>query len=1386
MEQEMELRSPPSATAYNCFSKKDRIQERQREEEQQVPKENDIRRLEEMVKQQEMEIARFHKRQERLKQKLEKIKEQLARKEQKTLKIVQRAKHLKRERLALKEKEREMDSKREQQQEKEEERKRAREKYMERKEQRRAERRKKFPQKETSFGPEKRDQPPASTESKAEDLTSQTPSQVQTDGPTSGETAEEKPEWGGHDGGEAVIIEVESQQVEPAAPSTSGRRMLQRVLSTVRSLVEAGVLTVNLKTCRDFSKSAPLKKGSRAAVRITIGRTVKYTMQQPYSDPMCFDEWKHFSLQVSYMRKVAMEIVFEKTVGNEVDAELELQQVVNAITQRTQGTCIVPKHYNLQEDSSEEDDLTPGHALQEGSGDCMCCVCGETFAFLNNLIEHFSVHKDEVRCHLCQVTFTRVISLALHLENAHPKYHLYCKSCKISFLNTWHMNQHMEKHLEMFQNCKVEEPDDLTSSCSMKHKSVDEDVEEVVIEKEEVEIMYLKEEEEEKEVVLRKMQETKEDDSEANLWECAPIEEDIIKEEDEENVEIKEESDSSLLDDSVYSPARYLNSDSDTDAAFCMSSDSNSNIPVNGLPRLLRKSQGLRTRSIQKRQTCTNTNEKPREMKETSTTKTTEEDQIAYTILRDHNYFCTHSLGNPSGSDQAPAYNTRSSARFNTDSAKNINNATLHAFNNEEDTMDCKDDQQEKVEVVVLRTMPRREDTNHKGRAILQATYEKVFKIQKLGNMPSNTEQEPPRRSSVSSSTSAALELAQLELDIKVEDDSEDNLWECAPIEEDILKEEDEENVEIKEESDSSLLDDSVYSPEKDMNSDSDSDAASCITSDNNVTVPTNILQRLLGKSKGPEPSSIKGSQICSSCGLSKVSRMEKPMERCKCMPLFTCYMCGVTCGSDQLLQKHQAEIHPLTKYVCSACLLVFPNQTSFTKHACCTRVPSGQIPTPAKIANTVKSPSTMILKFVPSPAVGVPSKQPLNNGCSQAVPSLNVIYSNNLINVVDTSQKHGTLSASTIPVLPDKPSYTQTAPVQVSATMMLNSEQKVKSLVLKGQDPASSLTTSTQDKTGPVQVLIPASSSASMKPREVVLQGVVLPQQRPVRVPVCTSSPVSLSASNQSKVALRIPTYPTTSTNVTVSFSPTPVQFPTPALVSASSMKTLPLSTSQRLPGNVRPVTVPLTQSVPAPVASAASTQAHVMAPIQSSINLEGSCSTSSPVQVPPCSENHVKIVAMFVNQSQELVLEKRLRQSWHSKTIFPCRHCGAIARQPSLGIRHRYQHRGPRLHRCQCGRTFQRQLHLLRHQVQHAEAMRYVCAACGQTFQGTHHLASHKRKVFFRFRPSDMKKGTRRECRNVFHCDCGQAFARSSALLWHMLKNSKSSKRFKKLLLI
>ncbi|KAL6483676.1 hypothetical protein MHYP_G00085480 [Metynnis hypsauchen] len=201
MEQEMELRSPPSPQASNCFPrtslfKKDRIQERQRKEKQKVPEENDDRHLEEEVKQQELEIIRFREREERMKRKLDKIREKIAGKEQKTLEILQRDEHLKRElhamkeRLAQKEKQREED---------------------------------KVTSKnmvdmiftvneEITFGPEKEAQRPVSIESKAEDLTSKTPSQVQTDGHTSGQRAEEKPERSGHDVGEAVIIEVETQQ----------------------------------------------------------------------------------------------------------------------------------------------------------------------------------------------------------------------------------------------------------------------------------------------------------------------------------------------------------------------------------------------------------------------------------------------------------------------------------------------------------------------------------------------------------------------------------------------------------------------------------------------------------------------------------------------------------------------------------------------------------------------------------------------------------------------------------------------------------------------------------------------------------------------------------------------------------------------------------------------------------------------------------------------------------------------------------------------------------------------------------------------------------------------------------------------------------------------
>ena len=56
-------------------------------------------------------------------------------------------------------------------------------------------------------------QPQTFTESKAEDLASETQTHVQTNGLESGQTAEEKMEWTRRDSGEALCIELENLQV---------------------------------------------------------------------------------------------------------------------------------------------------------------------------------------------------------------------------------------------------------------------------------------------------------------------------------------------------------------------------------------------------------------------------------------------------------------------------------------------------------------------------------------------------------------------------------------------------------------------------------------------------------------------------------------------------------------------------------------------------------------------------------------------------------------------------------------------------------------------------------------------------------------------------------------------------------------------------------------------------------------------------------------------------------------------------------------------------------------------------------------------------------------------------------------------------------------------
>lgn len=166
------------------------------------------------------------------------------------------------------------------------------------------------------------------------------------------------------------------------------------------------------------------------------------------------------------------------------------------------------------------------------------------------------------------------------------------------------------------------------------------------------------------------------------------------------------------------------------------------------------------------------------------------------------------------------------------------------------------------------------------------------------------------------------------------------------------------------------------------------------------------------------------------------------------------------------------------------------------------------------------------------------------------------------------------------------------------------------------------------------------------------------------------------------------------------------------------------------------------------------------------------------------PDSQEAPTILAMFENGSHDMALMKRMNTGWRRKTPLPCRQCGAIFRQPSLIISHRYLHRGRRSHQCQCGRAFQHQLHLLRHCVQHAENMSYICVGCGGTFMGATVLAKHltgtsSRKSCTGCKP---KRKVKQKCRMPFTCDCGQLFFRPSAYIWHQLKNRRKTNCVKK----
>ncbi|XP_053743310.1 zinc finger protein 93 isoform X1 [Synchiropus splendidus] len=155
--------------------------------------------------------------------------------------------------------------------------------------------------------------------------------------------------------------------------------------------------------------------------------------------------------------------------------------------------------------------------------------------------------------------------------------------------------------------------------------------------------------------------------------------------------------------------------------------------------------------------------------------------------------------------------------------------------------------------------------------------------------------------------------------------------------------------------------------------------------------------------------------------------------------------------------------------------------------------------------------------------------------------------------------------------------------------------------------------------------------------------------------------------------------------------------------------------------------------------------------------------------------------ILALFENYSKELALRQRLNMDWRLKPCYRCHLCCATVRQRSFLILHRYRHRGKRLHHCHCGRRFAQRLYLLRHCVQHAEAVDYICASCGKTFTGSKRLAKHLRcrKLLEDTKPNGYHK---RRCEMSFTCDCGLTFLRPSAYIWHHIQKHMDTRHLRK----
>ncbi|XP_028836294.1 zinc finger E-box-binding homeobox 1 [Denticeps clupeoides] len=619
------------------------------------------------------------------------------------------------------------------------------------------------------------------------------------------------------------------------------------------------------------------------------------------------------------------------------------------------------------------------------------------------------------------------------------------------------------------------------------------------------------------------------------------------------------------------------------------------------------------------------------------------------------------------------------------------------------------------------------------------------------------------------------------------QEETKPELAECAPLQWDSEEELAEEEVMDEDlQSDDSLpAGDTEYSPESKSETDS-----LPFDSDDNWSQNSSYVRKRKGhhsrtraaiklphmtsaiNPEMPTLSSVK----CPHCDLGPFVCLKRHLSVCSSKEKTLSRRGPIACDEDRPETQLHANANPVV--TCMSCWQPFANVALLKQHTCLATpsVAQGQSQVPTVPSVTQPSPY-QIIRVVPTSVSAAPTQQ--TSRMSQAVagkrPSSLVSASNavkiikrltnpaaNLASPSTTSTVHG--GGRTQVVLPRKGTFDPQAKL-VTAQVPLRCPQanapnstaalELKNLLLQGVIKPQTLVST-------LQSTVPSSLCFSKVPQTSTVIHVPSPAKVAAPLNVCkpaslgtASSPVDVivtSATRNSAPTDKWTLLPTDLRLFAPSVKAGP-QGPQDLLIKPQSSSSFPSNTLRwQLFGAIRPQVI-------TPVPASSLWRGPALVPSPSVPDL--SCHNAAPL----------KILGLFVNQSKQVSLQLRLKMNWRSKIVYTCRQCGAVSRQPCLAVQHRYLHQGVRPHRCACGRTFHRQLHLLRHQVVHADTVHYICATCGRTFHGALALSRHKKGPARRG-----QKRLRKQCMGSFTCKCGLKFLRPSSFLWHKLKNGKN----------